>query len=219
MPAFPTTPKGLATRTQILAAARLVFAGSGYVGARMSDVADEAKVSLGGLYRYFADKEDLFAALVADLSDDLYAASRAPRHDFAADPRGALYEANRGYLEHYHAHRDVMRAFVESATVEPRFRSLWWRIRDRHVDRFVHVLARTYPHHELDGKDARHAAEAMACLVEQSAYVWFAQEDLRGDPVDVDAAATTVTQAWHRTFFGTTRGPRPALEPETGAGH
>lgn len=208
MPAVPTTQKGLATREQIRTAARHVFAESGYVGARMSDVADEAKLSLGGLYRYFADKEDLFAALVANLQDELYAASRAPRHDFATDPRGALYEANRGYLEHYHENRGVLRAFVEATTVEPRFRDLWWRIRDRHVDRFVHVLAVAYPQHELDGADARRAAEAMACLVEQSAYVWFAHEDVRTDPVDVDAAATTVTQAWHRTFFGSTRGSR-----------
>lgn len=208
MPAVPTTPRGLATHAQILQAARHVFAESGYVAARMSDVAAEAKLSLGGLYRYFADKEDLFAALVGDLRDGLYAASRAPRHDFATDPRGALYEANRGYLEHYHANRGVLRAFVEAATVEPRFRDQWWRMRDRHVDRFVHVLAGAYPHHELDGTDARRAAEAMACLVEQSAYVWFAQEHLRDDPVDVDAAATTVTQAWHRTFFGITRGGR-----------
>lgn len=208
MPAVPMTPKGLATREQILSAARHVFAECGYVGARMSDVAAEAKLSLGGLYRYFADKEDLFAALVADLQDGLYAASRAPRHDFATDPRGALYEANRGYLEYYHANRGVLRAFVEAATVEPRFRDQWWRMRDRHVDRFVHVLARAYPHHELDGADARRAAESMACLVEQSAYVWFAHAELRADPVDVDAAATTVTQAWHRTFFGTTRGTR-----------
>lgn len=210
MPAVPTTQKGLATRAQIIQAGRHVFAEAGYVGARMSDVATEAKLSLGGLYRYFADKEDLFAALVDDLRDGLYAASRAPRHDFAVDPRGALYEANRGYLGHYHANRGVLRAFVEAAAVEPRFRELWWRMRDRHVDRFVHVLARTHPHHELDGADARRAAEAMACLVEQSAYVWFAHENARTDQVDVDAAATTVTQAWHRTFFGTTRGgPRP----------
>lgn len=205
MPAVPTTPKGLKTREQILQAARQVFARVGFVGTRMSDVAEEAHLSLGGLYRYFTNKENLFAELIADIHDELYLASQAPRHDFKADPRGALYAANRGYLQHYYDNRDVMRAFIESSTVEPRFRELWWQMRNRHVDRFVHALTEAYPDHELTGSDAHLAAEAMACLVEHSAYVWFAHDALRTTPVDVDDAATTVTQAWHRTFFGTAR--------------
>lgn len=206
MPAVPTTPKGLRTREQILAASRRVFARSGFVNARMSDVAAEAGLSLGGLYRYFTNKEAVFAELIADVHDELYRASSAPDHDFATDPRGALFAANRGYLQHYYDNRDVMRAFIESSTVEPRFRTIWWRMRDRHVDRFLHALTTAYPDHELEQTDARLAAEAMACLVEHSAYVWFAHDEMRGDKVDVDDAATTVTQAWHRTFFGTAPG-------------
>ncbi|MQA06381.1 MAG: TetR family transcriptional regulator [Streptosporangiales bacterium] len=200
MPAVPTTPKGLKTREHILQAARAVFARSGFVAARMSDVAEEAQLSLGGLYRYFTNKENLFAELIADIHDELYQASRAPDYDLAAEPRAALYEANRGYLQHYYDNRDVMRAFIESATVETRFRDIWWQMRNRHIDRFVHALAKAQPDRDATDPDTRLAAEAMACLVEHSAYVWFAHEAMH-DPVDIQAATATLTDTWYRTFF------------------
>lgn len=69
--AEPTTPKGRRTRDHLVGAGRTVFARDGYVNARMSDVADEADISMGGLYRYFANKEDLFAQVIADLHEAL----------------------------------------------------------------------------------------------------------------------------------------------------
>jgi AcrR family transcriptional regulator len=56
MPANPTTKKGLRTRGTILEAAARVFARDGYVEARMLDIASEAGLSTGGLYRYFDNK-------------------------------------------------------------------------------------------------------------------------------------------------------------------
>src|SRR5689334_22003394 len=113
--AEPTTPKGRRTREHLLASAATVFARDGYVDARMSDVAEEAEISMGGLYRYFADKEDLFAQVIADLHEELYRNSTAQEHDFRNDPFGALLEANRGYLAVYSERRDVMRAFIQAA--------------------------------------------------------------------------------------------------------
>jgi len=202
--AVPTTPKGQHTREQILRAARRVFARSGYVAARMSDVAGEAELSLGGLYRYFTDKEDLFAEIIRDLHDELYTASRAPGHDFAEEPYEALLTANRGYLQHYYDNRDVMRAFIEASTVDANFRDIWWNMRNRHIDRFVDTVRAAYSDRLPDGLDVPLAAEAMACLVEHTAYVWFAHEDLRTKPVSVRRAAETVTRAWHEMFFADT---------------
>jgi hypothetical protein len=42
----------------------------------------------------------------------------------------------------------------------------------------------------------------MAAMVEQCAYVWFAQEEqLSEQPVTVDDAAKIVTRIWHDAFF------------------
>lgn len=201
MPAEPTTPKGRRTRDQLVTAGRAVFARVGYVEARMSDVADEAKISMGGLYRYFKNKEDLFAQVIEDLHEQLFEASASHEHDFRTDPLQSLIESNRGYLQLYSDNRDVMRAFIQAAHVEKRFQDFWWLMRTRHVDRFVRALEHVHGITEVDGVDARLAAESMACMVEQSAYVWFAQETLHGSPVDLEDATRITAHSWYRTFF------------------
>jgi AcrR family transcriptional regulator len=198
---MPITPKGRRTRERILAAARVVFAHSGYVTLRMGDVAAEAGVSMGALYRYFQNKEDLFDHLMGDVHEALFEASSAGGHDFVRDPRSALLSANRGYLTHYYENRDVMRAFIEVMTIEARFRDIWWRMRQRHIGRFVHAMQKLHGIESVDGVPMTRLAEAMCSLVEQSAYVWFAQEGLNEDTVSVDEASRIVTDIWYQTIF------------------
>lgn len=50
-------------REEILAAARRVFAGRGFRGTTIADIAEEAKIALGTIYLYFRSKADVFAAL------------------------------------------------------------------------------------------------------------------------------------------------------------
>ena len=50
-------------RRQILAAAVRVFARSGYHGARVGDIAEEAGVAHGLLYHYFSSKEEVLATV------------------------------------------------------------------------------------------------------------------------------------------------------------
>lgn len=201
VPAVPSTPKGRRTWLQLLQAARDVFARDGYVNARMADIADEAHLSMGALYRYFENKESVFEHLVADIHEELFNSSRAVEHSFADDPYGALREANLGYLRHYFDNRDVMRALVEAAAVDSRFRDVWWRMRARHSERFTQALSTEFGITELDGIDAAVAADAMTCMVEQVAYVWYAHEDIHHRRVSLDEAAEIVTRAWYRLFF------------------
>jgi AcrR family transcriptional regulator len=51
---------------EICAAALEVFAEKGFAAARLEEIAKRAGVSKGTLYLYFADKEDLFRAVVRD---------------------------------------------------------------------------------------------------------------------------------------------------------
>ena len=50
-------------RERILDAAMRVFAGKGFFGAKVSDIAEEAKVADGTIYLYFKSKDDLLIAL------------------------------------------------------------------------------------------------------------------------------------------------------------
>ena len=196
----PTTPKGQRTRQGILDAASKVFTKDGYVDARMSDVAIQAGLSLGGLYRYFDNKEDLFRSVIRNLHEELFRRSRSST-PIAEDPEAALFEANFGYLQHYRDNSGVLRAFIEATTVEERFTTIWWTMRERHVARFVHAVEND-ERVQLDGLDPATVARAMASLVEQTAYTTFAHAVLNTAPVDVETVARIVTRAWYRTFYG-----------------
>jgi AcrR family transcriptional regulator len=197
----PSTPKGHRTRARILDAARAVFARDGFSDARMGDIATAARLSAGGLYRYFMSKEDVFAALVADLVHDLFEASGHTTQSFSSHPYEALLEANRGYLSVYYENRDLLRAFVEAVAVDSRFREMWWTARRRHVSRFVRAARVAHGKGKVDGVELVTVVESMACMVEQSAYLWWAQEDLLGRRVSVDDAARVVTRAWFLSVY------------------
>ncbi len=199
----PVTPKGRRTRTQILNATREVLAQTGYVSLRMADVAERAGLSMGALYRYFDNKEDLFDNLIGDIHEDLYRASYGGDHRLTENAYEALLCANRGYLAHYYENRDVLRALFEVMTVDTRFRDIWWRMRQRHIKRFMRAYRSTSASSEMSDIEALRRCEALSSMVEMSAYVWFAQEELNSQAISLDQAAETITDIWHGAFFRT----------------
>lgn len=213
MPAVPITKKGQKTRAHLLAAARKVIKRDGYVALRMADVAAEAKISLGGLYRYFENKDDLFLSLIGDIHKDLFEASRAQKHSFRVDPLATLRESNEGYLHHYYANRDIMRAFIEATTVDARVSQMWWWMRQRHVDRFVAALKRDFDITEVEGVSTRIITEALASAVEQSAYVWYARESLNTERIPVEKAAEILARIWYRAIWGASKSSASAAKP------
>lgn len=62
---------GKESKRRILKAAKKIFSERGYKGASMRMIAKAADISLGGLYLYFRNKEDLYATLVSSRLDDL----------------------------------------------------------------------------------------------------------------------------------------------------
>jgi AcrR family transcriptional regulator len=51
------------TRAKVLDAATRVFTRRGFAAASMQDIANEADISVGLIYRHFKTKEELFGAL------------------------------------------------------------------------------------------------------------------------------------------------------------
>jgi AcrR family transcriptional regulator len=91
---------GRATRDRILAAAKDEFTEYGFAGARLNRIASTARASKERLYSYFASKEQLFEAVVAQWIDDApyrvpLTAEDVPGYvgalfdNLVADPRGA----------------------------------------------------------------------------------------------------------------------------------
>lgn len=195
---LPPTPKGRRTRAKLLLAARAVFARSGYVECRMVDIAEEADVSLGALYRYFQDKEAIFHELLAGLHDELIASSRARGIKLRDNPYEAINAANAGFLSRYQRNADIMRVLVEASAVDSNFRDIWWGMRQKFVSRFVDALmqAKLAPGNNRSQTTA--TVEALCFMVEQWAYVWLAHEQVK----DIEDGARILTDIWYHSIFG-----------------
>jgi AcrR family transcriptional regulator len=64
------------TRTRILVAAHEHFAAFGYRRTGIAEIARDAGVAAGTLYRYFANKEEIFRAVMRELNDAWLARAR-----------------------------------------------------------------------------------------------------------------------------------------------
>ena len=62
----PAAGQDPAKRQQIIEGARRVFIDMGFDAASMNDITREAGVSKGTIYVYFANKEELFEALIEE---------------------------------------------------------------------------------------------------------------------------------------------------------
>ena len=62
----PAAGQDPAKRSQIIDGARRVFIDMGFEAASMNDITREAGVSKGTIYVYFANKEELFEALIEE---------------------------------------------------------------------------------------------------------------------------------------------------------
>lgn len=76
-------------RRRLLAAAARVFADHGYANSRLEDVARAAGFTKGAVYSNFGGKQDLFAAVLSDRSDDEFD-SAATDLERSADPEEAV---------------------------------------------------------------------------------------------------------------------------------
>ncbi|GHO96244.1 hypothetical protein KSF_062920 [Reticulibacter mediterranei] len=76
-------------RARLLAAALAVFAQSG-LDLEVNDVASQAQVGVGTLYRHFGNREDLLRALVNDTFEDALTQIRLAVQPHMDDPRAAL---------------------------------------------------------------------------------------------------------------------------------
>ena len=62
----PRTTRSAQTRDRIIAAAIEVFARSGFHGAKVADIAEQAGIAYGLVYHYFHNKEDILAAIFTE---------------------------------------------------------------------------------------------------------------------------------------------------------
>ena len=91
------SPRGLARRQAILAAARELFLAQGFARTSLSEIIERAGGSRRTLYEQFGNKEGLLRAIVADTTGRVWAALRFPPEGAALDA-AALFEIGRSFL-------------------------------------------------------------------------------------------------------------------------
>jgi len=114
----PRTARGERTLRKILDAAREEFGDRGFGDSSIVGITQRAGVALGTFYTYFDSKEELFKALVQDMSAQVrdYV---APVLKDAADTLDGERRALESFLRFARTHRDVYRIIDESEFVDP----------------------------------------------------------------------------------------------------
>ncbi|NJC04787.1 AcrR family transcriptional regulator [Sphingomonas kaistensis] len=114
----PRTARGEQTRRKILDAARAEFGSRGFADTGITEITRTAKVALGTFYTYFHSKEEVFRALVQDMSEQVRVAV-AP---VFAEGRGTLEAEERAlaaFLAFVGEHQQVYRIIDEAEFVDP----------------------------------------------------------------------------------------------------
>ncbi|GGT44258.1 hypothetical protein GCM10010271_55270 [Streptomyces kurssanovii] len=192
-PAGTRTRRGKRTHDALVAAARRIFERDGYLDARIVDIAAEAKVATGSFYTHFSSKEDVFAAVLERLQDEMLHAGVSDGDDERKDLWRGVEDANRAYLESYRRNAGLMAAMEQAAAVDPRF----VRVRLERSRVFIDRSAAAIAHLQQSGLadpelDPEITARALSAMVSRLAYATFAL----GESVPFDTLVETVTRLW-----------------------
>ena len=87
-----------ATRTDLIKAARELFAERGYAAVGTEEIVQSARVTRGALYHHFRDKKDLFRAVHEQMEADIVAAI-ASQMEGIEDPVELLTTGTRAFLD------------------------------------------------------------------------------------------------------------------------
>jgi AcrR family transcriptional regulator len=189
----PVTERGARTRATLVAAARRVFERLGYLDAHLTDITRAAKCSTGTFYTYFRSKEEIFAAVLERVQEDMLhpGMDRVPDD---GDPYAVLEASNRAYLEAFRRNARLMVLLEQVASIDPGFREL----RRRRAEAFVRRNARGIADLQRRGiadpaLDPELASQALSSMVSRMAFVTFAEP--AGDR-DFEHVVDTVTRLW-----------------------
>jgi|GEM_PF-876258 len=133
---LPRSVKGIRTRQMIQDAAARVFTQRGLAQATMNDVAEEAGIASGSVYRYFADKADILHSLQAAVEEAIIRESHLPLDH----GRLAIHGQMLAYLDCYERHLGAIRAWRELAAPGSELAAAWNGMRNSFIERSIRVL-------------------------------------------------------------------------------
>lgn len=199
-PAAPTAPrsrKGAQTRARLLEAAKKVFEDTGFLEARISDIAEEAGLSHGSFYHYFDSKEQIFREVAEEQEDLLTAPADTSDDDGDSTELSELdriRRSNRLYLERYRDNGRIMGVIEEVSRYDDHVNEARMKRQKHFADRAERAVRRLQENGQADPAiDPEIAALALGSMVARVAELWII--DHWGD-YDLDTVTDQLTILW-----------------------
>jgi AcrR family transcriptional regulator len=194
--------KGRQTRQAIEQAARKLFAERGFHGATLADITSAAGKSPAVFYRYFADKEDLLAALAESFLHEVLTPPGLSLHLPDSPDDDAFFSAVvTGYWNMFKQNIGIMIAVSQLAATQPRFAAVQNEFRRFGMDIVAASVRRAQEQGYGGELDPEHTAAAIALLFENFTTVFVGTSGL-GIEISDDDAIATLSRIWKKTLYG-----------------
>ena len=199
------TTKGRQTREAIEQAARKLFAERGFHGTTLADITSAAGKSPAVFYRYFADKEDLLAALAGSFLRNVVTPSGLSVHlPDSADDDAFFTSVVTGYWNMFKQNIGIMIAVAQLAATQQRFAAVQNEFRRFGMDIVATSVRRAQEQGYGTELNPDHTAAAIALLFENFTAVFVGPSGpgrLSLEISDADAI-TTLSTVWKKTLYG-----------------
>lgn len=150
-------------QNEIITAARRCFRQSGFHAASMSQIAAEAKLSVGQIYRYFANKDAIIEEMIRRIIDYRISEMREGKIHTHLMP-----QALAGRLTLSEDDDALMLEMAAEATRNPKIAAWLAEADERMFNNACEHLQKEYPH--LSTERVRCCVEVMAVMMEGSLY-------------------------------------------------
>lgn len=161
-------------RNQIINAATVVFAKSGFNQARMDDVAEAAGFSKGTLYWYFNSKDDLIIAILEKMLDkELHIVGESIKSDESATDK--LMDITELIIEDLRQIESLMPIFIEFISMATRVEKVTKIFKNyfrKYMNVVVPIIQQGIDNDELSPIDPKKAAISILAIVEGTILLW-----------------------------------------------
>jgi len=177
-PPSPRSSKGARTRERLVEAAKEIFEESGFLEARISDIAARAGQSHGSFYYYFDSKEEIFREVAAAVDERLF----APMDEVilahsALKPRQRVREAMRRHFEMYREEARIIALIEQVSGYDNEVNALRLSRFQRHTERAAERIRQLQKAKRADPKlDPMISAAALGALTSRFAEMWLVHE-------------------------------------------
>lgn len=173
-------PRKTLVREEILSRAADVFDRSGFAQTRMQDIAQELSLSRSALYHYFASKEDILAALVAEHTQIRAEVLVAYADDKARSPADRLRDALRSTIGERLAGGSRLRVLDQLVRdMPPGMRADFDRGRRHILDVYTRIIVEGIASGAFRDVDPRMAALAVLGIASWTSW-WYSPSGRRG---------------------------------------